>query len=144
MVNREEQIITSRFGLRKGFLSKHYGVDLRTREEETGKPQEIVAPEEIRILDIVYQEKWGYTVVARPLYTSYDELKFTHIIPSALIKESIVIETGSCIGSAAVTKYMKKKKYYEHLHFETWKDGKAIDPVKYFDLLNIKYKFKEE
>ena len=138
MVERETQIITSKYGPRgTGF---HRGVDLRTREEKTYKKQNIIAPEQIKIVRVVYQEKWGYTIVASAL-DSGGQLKFTHVLPVKGCIEGTIYLPGEVIALPDTTEYMIKNKYYEHLHFERWEKGQSVDPIIYFDQMEIKYEY---
>lgn len=140
IVKRKVQKITSPFGFR--FLSGkkvwHNGVDLRTREDTPWLKLPVVAPEQIKIMRVVYQGKWGYTIVAQGLESGYT-LKFTHVKPLDNIITDTIIEQHEEIAWPAVTRYMEKKKYGEHLHFEVWKSGVVRNPVKYMDERGIEY-----
>ena len=139
MVDRDIQLITSPYGPRGAIF--HRGVDLRTREEGTYKKQAIIAPERIRIARVVYQVKWGYTIVADAL-ESGGQLKFIHAAPLKGVIKGAEFMPGEHIAEAAVTPYMKDHKFYEHLHFERWVNDTHVDPVIYFDERGIKYDYK--
>lgn len=142
IVKRDIQIITSRFGKRKGFIRLHLGIDLRTRlMENPGNPLPILAPENMRILHTTYQKKWGYTIVARGL-VSGKKLKFTHIQPADGIIKGANIREHQYIGFSMVTGYMKFKGYGEHLHFETWSKGIPRNPEKYMKDMDIPFDYK--
>lgn len=140
MVKRAIQIITSKFGLRwKGF---HKGIDLRSRDENNRwKQLHIIAPEKLKIKRLVWQDKWGFTIVAKCL-ESGGVLKFTHIKPRSNVVKGAIIEEGKILGVDMVTPYMEKKGYGAHLHLERWVKGVAINPVRYLKKRNIAWKLK--
>jgi len=143
IVKRSKQIITSRFGRRKGFRLPHLGIDLRTRlTENPTKPLPIVAPEGMQILHTTYQKKWGYTIVARGM-VSGKKLKFIHIQPADTIIKEAIIHKDKFIGFPMVTEYMESKKYGEHLHFEVWSNGIPCNPEIYLKDMDIPFYFKK-
>lgn len=143
IVKRDIQIITSRFGKRKGFSRLHLGADLRTRlMSNPGIKLPIMAPEDLRIVRVPHQKKWGYTIVARGL-DSGKLLKFTHVSPTDKIIKEAIISAGAFIGLPMVTEYMKSKGCPEHLHFETWSKGIPHNPVKYMNDMDIPFDYKE-
>lgn len=138
MVNRDIQLITSKYGPRR--MGFHKGVDLRTREQDTWKQLAIIAPERIEVKRVVYQKKWGYTIVVKAL-DSGGVLKFTHVKPVTSCKKGMVYLPGEEIGRPMVSEYMKEKGYGEHLHFERWVKMVPVNPVRYFKKLNIPFSF---
>jgi len=140
IVKRKIQKVTSFYGVRKGFLRKHKGIDLRSYNDNFTKKLPIVLPEDCILLRKVFQGKWGWTYVFQPLQTDYDEIKFIHMEENENLILDFEYVKGFDIGFTGTTNYMIKKGYGEHLHFETWFNNKAIDPIKYLDLLEIKWK----
>jgi len=140
-VNRHTQIIVSPFGPRAWPPGFHRGVDLRTVIREPFKQLFIVAPENIKIIKIGWQDKWGGNIIARGLDSGY-KLKFIHVKEADGLAEGKTVETGTIIARPVTTDYMKERNFWQHLHFETWGPVKPFDPVKYFDERGIKYEYK--
>ncbi len=139
IVNRDTQVITSKYGKRNGFLRKHRGIDLRSFDDNW-KRVEILLPDECIFLRSVYQEKWGWTHVFETM--SGIVLKFTHMRENNEFEVDKNYDKGHCVGYTALTDYMKKKKYGEHLHFETWRPDGHFDPEFYLKREEIRYDYK--
>lgn len=143
IVDRKKQHITSPYGKRKFFSRPHKGIDFRTYDDEFKERLEILLPCECIYLRSVYQKKWGNTHVFSPTSGIADEIKFTHITDIDFVKGK-VYSAGTYLGKSRATKYMIKKGYGEHLHFETWKKNekgklKHFNPIKFMDPLEIGY-----
>ena len=138
MIKRKRQKITSPYGLRGNTF--HKGIDLRCWNLIKYIKQPVIFPEKCRVMRIVYQEKWGYTVVVRTKHKRKENyiLKFIHLKKPNLI-EGEVYNQGDLIGYTTVTDYMKRLKYGEHLHFEVWDNEGHINPLIYFDERRILY-----
>jgi hypothetical protein len=137
IVKRARQKITSWYGVRKGFKLFHKGVDLRIVTDDKKKKLNIVLPEDCIFKRVKWQKKWGYTFVFKGMETG-TTLKFMHMKAKDFIPFKLY-EAGCNIGQTTVTPYMVKKKFYDHLHLETWKFLKPFNPIKYFKKLEIKY-----
>jgi len=143
IVDRPKQHITSPYGKRKLFSKFHKGIDLRTYDDNFKERLEILLPCECIYLRSVYQKKWGFTHVFSPTSGIADEIKFTHITKIDFTVEK-VYSAGTFLGKSCLTKYMIKKGYGEHLHFETWKKNekeklKHFNPIKFLEYLEIEY-----
>jgi hypothetical protein len=151
IVKRNLQMITSKWGKRKGFRFFHFGVDLRSYTDDPRDSSKaiqpklpIVLPEDCILLRKVYQKRWGWTFVFEPLESyekGYRELKFTHMQENNNIYEDGVYKKDHNIGFTGVTAYMIKKNYGDHLHFAT-KKKTLCNPIEYFNLRNEKYVYK--
>lgn len=139
MINRKKQKITSDFGFRKigGEANFHNGVDLRSFNFTNWSRQEVIFPEDCRVLRIVRQKNWGWSMVAETLQDGYT-LYFVHI-RKPLLEIGHTYSKGTFISYTAVTEYMEAMKFGEHLHFRVMKDEKFIDPKIYFDSRGIPY-----
>jgi murein DD-endopeptidase MepM/ murein hydrolase activator NlpD len=128
----EKQIIT------QTFHPGHSGVDLRcVNPKDENMP--VVATEDCRVLRSGIDGYGNYFVVVKPMVnTSFTELKYIHLAPSNHMPGQELKE-GEKIGVCAIGGNSKSL----HLHFETWKQSGAVDPVEYFDLAGIKHKLKE-
>jgi len=132
MVDCKKQIITSSYGPRKdGF---HHGVDLRSYDLTLYKPLAIIFPERCRVLRI-WHDGWGGGLAVKPLETDFDELKFIHVG----IRPDIIVdgeyEQGHIIGYTMLGQLNKK----HHLHFESLRVGKSVDPIEYFKVRGADY-----
>ena len=138
MIKRKKQKITSKYGQRGDVF--HRGVDLRCYNFLNWKKQPVIFPEKCRVVRIVFQEKWGYTIVCKTKNETLEdyELKFIHLEKPEL-ELNKVYNKGDLVGWTTVTEYMKEKNYGEHLHFEVWEDDGHIDPIEYFKSRGIKY-----
>lgn len=142
--NRDFQLITSPYGFRKRFGRMHNGVDLRSYSDDFSKKLPACLPEECMLQRKVFQKKWGWTYVFEPMSSGYYELKFTHLNKDNVeLIENSIYPRGTVIGFCGLTQYMKNIKLGEHLHFEVWESKKkTIDPIIYFDKMDIEYNFK--
>lgn len=148
IVNRTPQKITSPYGKRKGFKRSHKGIDLRTYTDDFKEKLEIVLPEDCIFIREVFQDKWGWTYVFKPLDSPFFEIKFTHM-GNTHLKIGEDYKKGDLLGYTLVTDYMRSKRYGDHLHFETWGYGKKligkgkkpvpINPVFYLDIMGIDF-----
>jgi hypothetical protein len=143
MVDRPVQKVISPFGKRtlNGVEQFHNGIDLRCYDFQTWKKQAILFPCECEVLRIGYQKEWGWNVVARPIYPGdVTEIKFIHLLdPRKYIKENQTYNAMIMLGWTDVTLYMKSNEFKEHLHFETWVNDVANDPLKFYDQLGTRY-----
>jgi hypothetical protein len=143
MIDRPIQKIVSPFGerIRNGKKEQHDGIDLRCYNFLNWKKQAVIFPCDCEVLRIGFQTEWGWNVVARPIYPGeITELKFIHLCdPRQIIKENQSYNAKSQIGWTGVTEYMKKTKCGEHLHFGTFKNYDAIDPLKFYDEIGVQY-----
>ena len=139
IVKRDKQKITSFYGLRWG--KPHKGVDLRVYNDhpETGRPTGkklvCILPEDAVFLRSKFQKKWGWSYIFKTLGDRRYVLKYIHMGEKEFDVDRIY-DKGTEVGFTAVTDYMKKKKFYEHLHFEVWRLLVVRNPVKYFDLMD--------
>jgi len=141
MIKRASQVITSRYGYRTHPITKkkkkfHYGVDLRSWSHLTWKPQLIIFPETCKVTRISKTSKWGYKIEYLGLDTGHEFVSL-HVKPIN-ITQGRIYPTHSIIGQSHITWYMKQ----HHEHFEVLKNGLNIDPVDYFILKKIKFKYK--
>ncbi len=135
MIKRKKQKITSPYGQRGDIF--HRGVDLRCYNFTNWIKQPVIFPEDSVVVRTVYQDKWGHTVVVKPVNSEY-ELKFTHLQkPDLNVKTGYL--KGDLIGWTTVTNYMKENGYFEHLHFEVWSQDGHINPEIYFDKIGADY-----
>lgn len=136
MVKSEYQIITSPFGPRtiNGRQSFHRGVDIRTVDFQTWKDIPIVTSEQCKVLRQGKDGYGNYFLVVQPHESNFDEIKYIHISETKFKIGSILVP-DIFLGYAIIGGNSKAK----HLHFETWKDGKPVDPIEYFIEMNIKY-----
>ena len=141
MIKTKKMLITSLFGKRKGFFRKHRGVDIRSVDPGTSARLPVITPENVRIDRIVHQRKWGYTIVASSNESDYT-FKFIHIQKIGDIRRGKIVPAGETIAVTAVTPYMIKNEYWEHLHFEVWRNGKATDPLLYFEKMGFPFELK--
>ena len=140
MIKRKIQVITSRFGLRWGV--PHKGVDLRSWTDNFKTKLPAILPEECEFVRRKYQKKWGWTLIFKPFKTAgYKYLKFTHVENNDEFIPGHIYPAKKNVAHTTRTKYMIKKKWGDHLHFETWKYGKIIDrpidPEIYFEIRDI-------
>jgi hypothetical protein len=134
MIDREIQKIISPFGMRTldGVKQDHKGVDLRSWNLTKMKRQAVIFPERCQVLRI-WTDKNGGGVAYKGLDSDL-EFKSIHIKLSDEIIVDGVYEPGEVIGYSMSVQGMK-----EHEHFETWQNGKPIDPCLYFDEKGIRY-----
>ena len=147
MINRDVQSITSRFGNRtlNGEKQFHYGIDLRSVNMETYQDQEVLAPEECRVLRVGIDRTGNGFLVVEPIDNKYyRELKFIHIDDYALdnFSPGDLIVKGSFLGYCVIGGTSKAK----HLHFETWVAAKGntirpCNPVEYLIDRRIKFNY---
>jgi len=145
----EAQVITSPFGMRtlNGQRRMHRGIDLRSRRFSKEKGyvpqwglQDVVFSEDSAVLRWGTDPKGNDFLVVKPLENmEYSEIKYIHVTVDDKIKQKgIKFLKGDKIGKTQV----KGSSTVHHLHFETWKDGKPVDPVEYLDKIGVKYQFK--
>lgn len=137
IVKRAIQKATSWYGIRKGFKFFHKGVDLRIVTDVKRKKLNIALPEDCIFKRVVWQKKWGYTFVFKGMESGVT-LKFSHMKAKDFTPFKLY-EVGFNIGQTTVTPHMVKNKFYDHLHFETWKNLKPFNPEKYFKKMGINY-----
>ncbi len=153
MVRRDIQLITSKFGKRKGFGLFHFGVDLRSWTDDFKTKLPAILPEECEFVRRKYQKKWGWSLIFKPLEdggtAGYCEIKYVHVEDNEEFIPGYIYPKGKVVGHTVVTDYMKKKDYADHLHFETWRWGRKlklikrpVDPEIYFKIRDISYKRK--
>ena len=141
MIKRKIQLITSSFGIRWNKL--HKGIDLRSFTDDFKLRLPIVLPEDCEFVRRKYQKKWGFTLVFKPLKTAgYCEFKFTHVQDNDQLIPGQLYLKGEVITYTTTTDYMRKKKYGEHLHFETWRTAfkklkRPVDPELYYEIRDI-------
>ena len=150
MIDREIQIITSPFGLRKLGQREHlhHGVDLRSVNFETYKDQDIITPEQCEVLRVGTDKQKNNYIVVKPLdsyHMGYRELKFIHVDNYALKN----ITPGDIMGKGAFLGYAVSAGTGKHLHFETWveytsKRLRPVNPVNYFIEMKIRFEYKGE
>ena len=129
MIKRKVQKITQRF------KHNHKGVDLRCVNFTTWINQDIIAPEECRVLRSGLDGYGNYYLVVEPLESKYDELKFIHIKP-VRFEDGEILKKGQYISQCIIGGNSESL----HLHFEVWLSGNPINPVLYFNSVGIKYK----
>jgi murein DD-endopeptidase MepM/ murein hydrolase activator NlpD len=149
-IRRKTQVITEKFGAVRPY-GLHQGVDLRSRRWEKGKGyveqwalQDVIVDGVSEVLRFGTDPRDNDFIVLRPLDTPYDELKYIHVTLNKEVKEkNKILEPGDVIGKTQV----KGSSRGHHLHFEVWKFYEtmkvAIDPIKYFNHMGIKYKMKD-
>jgi murein DD-endopeptidase MepM/ murein hydrolase activator NlpD len=126
-------IITSPFGyrIRKKKQEFHPGIDCRVIDKNY-RPLPILAPEKLVVAGIHFNAEWGHYILASPLETDYQQLRFWHITPS--VKEGQELVEGEQIG-------MPESGWVSlHLHLETYKES-LIDPIFYLQERHIEYEF---
>ena len=126
--------------LKKQKRRMHRGIDLRSKSFLTWKLQDVVASERSLILRLGTDRKGNGFIVVQPLESEYDEIKYIHVTIETARRKGEVLHSGEYIGKTEV----KGSSKAHHLHWETWLNGKAIDPIKYLDKYNIKYKYKRK
>ena len=119
------QRISSGFGMRMHPILKmermHNGVDFSA---ETGTPVRATANGTIRAAD--FKKSYGNRVIidhGNGFSTSYNQLQ------SFIVKENQTVKKGDVIGYVGSTGLSTAP----HLHYEIMKDGKYVDPEKYFE-----------
>ena len=119
-------VMTSKFGQRENEF--HNGIDLRAI---VGAP--IYAPEEMRILRHGTGQTYGEHFVVANGALLY---KFMHCALVNGLKDGDVVAEGTVIAKSD-----SSGTNAAHLHFETWKNGKAVDPEQAFfnDLLHQEF-----
>jgi len=148
IVDRQRQLITSRFGWRwiNGKKNNHKGIDLRTWNivSRPRKPQNILAPERIKIIDMWDNEKWGQGISFYFLDNpEWGIGVYRHIGLIAGLEKGLIIEKGMVLGKSMVTRFMKRLGFTHHLHFEIYKKGwKIVNPVLYMDATLVPYDWK--
>ncbi len=140
IVNRDTQVITSKYGKRNGFLRKHKGVDLRVWDDSFTNKLEILLPVKATLIRAVYQEQWLWTYIFR--ISDEEIIKFTHMQRNDSLIDGNEYEKGHYVGLTGLSEYMKKKKYGDHLHFEYWDKENAVNPTEFFDSIDLEYRYK--
>lgn len=142
-VKRKYQVITSPFGKRGDIM--HKGIDLRSiRFSVKGLSlgdHDLVACEKCLVRRQGVDGYGNNYLVVEPLTSNifgYTEIKYIHISKTDFTTGQI-LEEGDYIGKAILGGNSLAK----HLHFETWKGGDAVDPVKYLNDMLIAYKTKD-
>ena len=145
IVERQCQMITSRFGNRKlkGKANFHKGIDLRTWNLKNYTQQNILSPERIKIIDIWENEKWGQGISFEFLDSNmFDVGVYRHIKIITGVEIGMEFNTGDVIGQSMTTKYMKRMGFTHHLHFEVHVNCRVVNPILYLDFKKINYKYK--
>lgn len=137
-VDTDELVITQRFHARN-----HKGVDLRSVDLETYEKLDIVLPEDAEVLRFGIDGFGNDFMVVRPANDFMDELKFIHVTFVRPFESGEILDAGTVLGK---TQYFEEigrgNSKAHHLHFETWRKGTAINPIRYFDEYHIAYRFK--
>lgn len=146
IIDRIPQKITSAYGMRNG--RKHKGVDLRSYTDDFSEKLPVMLPEDCIFVREVWQEKWGWTYIFKPIESFFTEIKFTHVGNTSM-EIGATYRAGDKVGFTMRTDYMVQKKYGEHLHFETWGTQKKrftkskkivpVNPVIYFDIMGVEF-----
>jgi len=141
-IRRATQIITQEF---KGL--PHRGIDLRCVRFPgepgtlpTWRNQYVIATEKCIVQRMGVDVFKNNFLVVEPLKThifGYTDIKYIHIEPVEF-KFGQILEEGDVIGKCMIGGNSKDL----HLHFETWKGDKPIDPIEYFHIMQISYRFK--
>ena len=132
-VKRDKQVITQKFHTR------HNGVDLRC-VNDTFVNLPVIATESCQVLREGVDKLGNYFIVVRPLENdSFTELKYIHIMPTNH-RPGTMFKPGDYISRCMVGGNSESL----HLHFETWKQSGAVDPIGYFKQAGIEYKIKGE
>ena len=133
-------LIVQNFRVTRYKWRNHYGVDIRSYNFKTRRLCPIVSPENM----IFIRRGWDYYgngfLVFRGLESGVDEIKFIHLYSKIKFKKNDFVPKNLILGYT----HLGGSARGHHLHFETWNDGKPFDPLLYFELLNIDYKFKRK
>jgi murein DD-endopeptidase MepM/ murein hydrolase activator NlpD len=134
-INRDVQVITQ--GFKRG---KHNGVDLRCIDDKTRENLAVIATERCRVDRVGVDGYGNYFAVVVPLEnTGFNELKYIHI-------DRPKFKGGETLNAGDVVSYciIGGNSASLHLHFEVWDESGPIDPVEYFNVADIDFKFKGE
>ena len=127
----DKQIITQRFS------AIHRGVDLRCVNPAYENLQ-VIATEDSRVLRSGLDKYGNYFLVVRPLEnTGFSELKYIHI-DNMNYAPGVELRAGAKIGYCLIGGNSTSL----HLHFEAWEKTGPVDPVEYFNVAEIDFKFK--
>ncbi len=98
----------------------HYGVDIAAEEGAA-----VQATSDGWVLLSEWLTSYGNTVI---LYHGLGYFSVYKHMRHALVREGDVVKGGTVIGTVGKTGLLAKG---NHLHFEVWRDGQAVDPAEY-------------
>lgn len=104
----------------------HRGVDIEAPAETP-----VMAVKAGTVSKIYNDDKLGITIVLS--HGGGYETRYSNLSTDRMVEEGDVIEAGQVISGVGITALFESADA-PHLHFEVWKDGKAIDPGKYVNL----------
>lgn len=128
-------IIVSPFGWREMDQLFHPGIDIRVVDTQW-IPHQIIAPETMIITEVKLSKKWGHEIKAIPVEKNdlgIDTFVFWHVAPSEDCVEDATVGEGWEIGTPEAG-YVAL-----HLHWETRKQGQALNPLLYLDMREQEY-----
>ncbi len=137
-VDTDELVITQRFHARN-----HKGVDLRSVDLETYDKLDIILPEDAEVLRRGVDGFGNDFLVVQPTNDFMSELKFIHVTFDSLFEVGEMLEAGTVLGKTQIVDEIGRgNSLAHHLHFETWRKGTPINPMRYFDEYHTPYRFK--
>lgn len=137
-VDTDELVITQRFHARN-----HKAVDLRSVDLDANEKLDIILPEDAEVLRIGIDGFGNDFIVVQPVNDFMSELKFIHVTFKEKFKVGDFLEAGTVFGKTQIVDEIGRgNSLAHHLHFETWRKGTAINPIRYFDEYHIAYRFK--
>lgn len=137
-VDTDELVITQRFNVRQ-----HRAVDLRSVNLETSEKLNIILPEDAEVLRVGIDGFGNDFLVVRPANDFMDELKFIHVSFVTSFKAGEMLDAGTVLGQTQIIDEVGRgNSNAHHLHFETWRKGTAINPIRYFEEGHFSYRFK--
>jgi hypothetical protein len=133
----------------QGFIpGVHNGIDLRSVDFTTWKKEKLLVTEDciverISIIDGPdgFGNDWIVLKPASGIQTICDTIKYIHLHFSDEFEKGEELHAGTILGVTAIrSDYNPPRSNSEkhHLHWETWLNDKAFNPVEYLNHFGIK------
>ncbi len=120
---------------------KHRGVDIRSFDFVNFRLIPVVCTEKSIVLKVGVDGYGNDFMVCRPFEDDcVHEIKYIHVKFNTDIVKDAILGEGYPIGITAIDADYSPKRgnsFAHHLHFETWRDGRPLDPVVYFSYGDI-------
>lgn len=116
---------------------RHRGVDIRSFDFIRFRLIPVICTEKMFIERVGIDGFGNNFMVGRPFDdTICTDIKYIHVNFNPEVIEGAILGEGFPLGITAIDSDYNPKRgnsFAHHLHFETWKGSKHIDPVNYFN-----------